>query len=289
MLVDIDDGSGFCFGVNRAIKLAEHTEKDEIYCLGEIVHNSEEVKRLEENGMKTVQLNNLDTITNSRILIRAHGEPPSTYKLIEKNKNVLIDGTCPIVLKLQQKIRKAWEDSLPLKGQIVIFGKKDHAEVIGLVGQTNNQAIVIKDKSDFDLIDFTKPVYLFSQTTMKPAEYENISIEIQSRINAAGAPDDYFRFHNSICGHVSGRGERLKEFAKAYDIIVFVSGKNSSNGKVLLDVCRNANPNTFWATDIDSVKEEWFLNANRVGICGATSTPRWLMEQIGEKIKSVKK
>jgi 4-hydroxy-3-methylbut-2-enyl diphosphate reductase len=292
MQIEIDNNSGFCFGVKKTIEMADQSLKngEPVYCLGEIVHNSEEVKRLESKGMITITHSDLKNITNANILVRAHGEPPSTYENLEQSNNILHEGTCPIVLKLQQKVVKAWNDAKTMNGQVVIFGKKGHAEVIGIQGQTNNEGIIISGIADLETIDFSRPVNLFAQTTMNPVEYDHIASEIYSRMQKVYQLNEVpFVRNNSICGHVSGRGEKLKVFAKKYDTIVFVSGKNSSNGKVLFDICHESNPNSYWVNDVESVQDEWFLNADKVGICGATSTPEWQMEQVAEKIRQIKK
>lgn len=287
MLIEIDENSGFCFGVKQAIKLADDFLKDgkPLYCLGEIVHNNEEIKRLETTGMKTIQHSDLLHLSEKNVLLRAHGEPPSTYQILKKNHIPFIDGTCPIVLSLQKKIKKAWEESQSSNGQIVIFGKKDHAEVIGLKGQTNNEAIVISDYRELHNIDFSRPVYMFAQTTMKGKDYKQISELIRKEMLMHFSEKELpLTIINSICGHVSGRGEKMQLFAKKHDTIIFVSGLNSSNGKVLYNVCYENNPNTHWVADSESLKKEWFNDSKSVGICGATSTPYWLMKQIAEKI-----
>jgi 4-hydroxy-3-methylbut-2-enyl diphosphate reductase len=292
MLIEIDNDSGFCFGVKKAIELAEKSlEKGEpVYCLGEIVHNKEEVKRLESKGLRIVDHSGLSKISDSMVLVRAHGEPPSTFSNIEKNKNQLYDGTCPIVLGLQKKVRKAWEEVSKEGGKVVIFGKKGHAEVNGLAGQTNNEAIVISNLDDIRHIDLTKPVVLFSQTTMSREDYQEISAKIkQGMQEKLGKADIPFQIHNTICGHVANRGEKLKTFSANYNVIVFVSGLNSSNGKVLYNICKDANVNTYWIADSESIRKEWFDGAQKVGICGATSTPRWLMEEVAVKIKELLK
>jgi 4-hydroxy-3-methylbut-2-en-1-yl diphosphate reductase len=290
MQIEIDNNSGFCFGVQKAIELAEESLKQgtPVFCLGEIVHNPEEIKRLEALGMKTIQTNDLKNITHANILVRAHGEPPSTFKIIEQNNNTLYEGTCPIVKQIQNRIKKAWEESKSINGQIVVFGKKNHAEVIGLLGQTDNEAILICDEADLNAIDFRRPVTLFSQTTMDNNAYSQIASEIQKRMKEDLGTDNIpFTFYKTICGHVSGRGEKMKLFATNHDVIIFVSGLNSSNGKILYELCLNSNPRTHWVDNEKSIQKEWFNKVKNVGICGATSTPRWLMKQIAEEIKRI--
>jgi 4-hydroxy-3-methylbut-2-enyl diphosphate reductase len=288
MQIEIDSNSGFCFGVQRAIELAEESLKDgdPVFCLGEIVHNPEEIKRLGLKGMKTIQPDDLKNISNAKVLVRAHGEPPSTFQTIEQNHNTLYEGTCPIVKQIQKKIKTAWEESRGNNGQIVIFGKKQHAEVIGLLGQTNNEAILITDAADLNCIDYRRPVTLFSQTTMDGNTYQQIASEIKKRMwECLGITEIPFIQFETICGHVSGRGEKLKTFVKNHEVIIFISGLNSSNGKVLFELCKKNNPNTYWVANEQAIQKKWFQNCKSVGICGATSTPRWLMENIANAIK----
>jgi 4-hydroxy-3-methylbut-2-en-1-yl diphosphate reductase len=288
MEIEIDSSSGFCFGVQRAIDMAEKSllEGEPVYCLGEIVHNPEEVKRLEAKGLKTITHAELPRISSSRVLIRAHGEPPSTFNSI--GNNALDNGTCPIVAGIQKKVREAWEDIKMSGGTIVIFGKKGHAEVIGLVGQTNGEAVLVSTISDLDTIAFSKPIVLFAQTTMGVDKYNEIAEEVRSRMaeffSAESIP---LTVHNSICGHVSNRREKLKSFVHKHDTIIFVAGLNSSNGKVLYEVCKQANSNTHWVSDIASVNATWFVNSKSVGVCGATSTPPWLMQDVVNQIKKL--
>lgn len=288
MEIEIDSNSGFCFGVQRAIDMAEKSlaKGKPVYCLGEIVHNHEEVKRLEAKGLKTISHEDLPHITGSKVLIRAHGEPPSTINSL--GNNALDNGTCPIVAGIQKKVKVAWEETKKSGGTVVIFGKKGHAEVIGLAGQTNGEAVVVASISDLDSIDYSKPIALFAQTTMGTVQYKEIEDEIRRRMAvfyAAGAIP--LTIHNSICGHVSNRGEKLKSFVYKHDTIIFVAGLNSSNGKVLYKVCKQANPNSFFVPDTNSLKKEWFANSKSVGICGATSTPPWLMQEVADQIKKL--
>ena len=290
MLVEIDNKSGFCYGVVKTIKLAEEALGlgEPVYCLGEIVHNEEEVERLKSKGLIIINHEDLNEIHNSTVLIRAHGEPPSTYQTIHDNANFLTEGTCPIVLQLQKKVHSVWEEFKDNQGQVVIYGKQGHAEVNGLVGQVQNKAIVIDSINDLDKIDFSKPVGLFAQTTQSPAGYEEIAETIRQKMriyfDAENVP---LKITNSICGHVSKRAEHLAEFSKNYDVVIFVSGSKSSNGKVLLETCRKSNPNTYWISHPDDLKVDWIRNASSIGICGATSTPQWLMESVVQKINEI--
>ncbi|MDX9770447.1 MAG: 4-hydroxy-3-methylbut-2-enyl diphosphate reductase [Tenuifilaceae bacterium] len=281
--VEIDSHSGFCFGVVNAISQAEHEldNDDKLYCLGQIVHNSEEEERLKARGLITISHNDLDKLEGKKVLLRAHGEPPETYQKALKNNIKLIDASCPVVLKLQTKVREGWERMNAIGGQIVIYGKKGHAEVVGLVGQTNGNAIVIESISEVDSLDFSKPVELFAQTTKSADEYQAISQEISKRLNA-NLP---LKAHNSICGQVANRKKELMEFSKKHDVILFVSGKNSSNGKMLYEVCKSINDRTHFVSSPQEVDEEWFLGVQSVGVCGATSTPLWLMQQVGDRVK----
>lgn len=281
--VEIDSHSGFCFGVVNAISQAEHEldNDDKLYCLGQIVHNSEEEERLKARGLITISHNDLDKLEGKKVLLRAHGEPPETYQKALKNNIKLIDASCPVVLKLQTKVREGWERMNAIGGQIVIYGKKGHAEVVGLVGQTNGNAIVIESISEVDSLDFSKPVELFAQTTKSADEYQAISQEISKRLNA-NLP---LKAHNSICGQVANRKKELMEFSKKHDVILFVSGKNSSNGKMLYEVCKSINDRTHFVSSPQEVDEGWFLGVQSVGVCGATSTPLWLMQQVGDRVK----
>jgi len=290
MRVEIDNNSGFCFGVVNAIQLAEKelSQNEKLYCLGDIVHNSAEVERLKNKGLVTIGHEQLKTLNNCKVLLRAHGEPPETYEIAIKNNIQLIDASCPVVLKLQNNIKLGFDAILRKGGQIVIYGKEGHAEVNGLVGQTNGKAIVIGSADDLHKIDFTKPVNLFSQTTKSIEGFYAIQEEIKNRMIAAqGTEDIEFIANDTICRQVSHRQPQLREFVKKHDIVIFVSGKKSSNGKMLYQVCKEENPNTYFVSDTDELQTEWFLNAHSVGICGATSTPRWLMEKIAHKINQL--
>jgi 4-hydroxy-3-methylbut-2-enyl diphosphate reductase len=283
--VTIDENSGFCFGVVYAIEMAEDylDEHGSLYCLGDIVHNDEEVNRLTAKGLQIINHDDLAKLHNTAVLIRAHGEPPSTYQTALKNNITLIDASCPVVLKLQNRVRNAYngEDS-----QIVIFGKEGHAEVNGLVGQTQGNAIVITEFEELDKIDFKKPIQFFSQTTKSTEKFYKLKSEIERRVIETQLQSDKqnFKANDTICRQVSNREPQLTEFAAQYDVIVFVSGKKSSNGKVLFEVCRSVNPKTYFVSAPDEVEVSWFTGAKTVGICGATSTPQWLMEKIKEHI-----
>lgn len=283
MIVEIDKNSGFCFGVVNAIKIAEDSLSDErkLFCLGDIVHNGEEISRLEKLGLITISRNEYFKLENCTVLIRAHGEPPATYEYASKNNIRLIDATCPVVLKLQKRVRKAYDELKNEEGQIVILGKKGHAEVDGLNGQANGEAIIIQDKTDIDKIDFSRPATLFSQTTRSIDEFNLVSEEIKSRIENEAK----LKINDTICRQVANRVPKLQSFATRFDLILFVSGKKSSNGKYLFEVCKQKNPNTNFVSNTDDLNPAWFEGISTVGICGATSTPQWLMEQVADWIK----
>ena len=282
-IVEIDKGSGFCFGVVNAIQNAEQelSIDRELYCLGDIVHNSQEVARLQKKGLHTITHDDLKNMHNKRVLLRAHGEPPSTYEIAEQNFIRIIDATCPVVLQLQRKILKHYREMNPLDSQIVIFGKIGHAEVNGLVGQTDGKAIVIEKITDLDLLDFSKNIYLFSQTTMSVNDFKEIVAEIQCRIHK----DVDFRYFDTICRQVANRIPHIREFAARHDLILFVAGEKSSNGKVLLGECIKANANTHLISNPGDINPQWLKDVQSVGICGATSTPKWLMEDVARKVE----
>ncbi|GAB4299163.1 MAG: 4-hydroxy-3-methylbut-2-enyl diphosphate reductase [Marinilabiliales bacterium] len=289
MIIEIDKESGFCFGVVYAIKMAEEelNKTKSLYCLGDIVHNNEEVKRLNQLGLITINKEEFKKLKNCSVLIRAHGEPPEIYEIAKKNNIRLIDATCPVVLKLQLRIKNRYY-TVNNNEQIVIYGKKGHAEVNGLVGQTNNNAIVIDNITDLDLIDFTKPIHLFSQTTKSISGLHEIENAIKNRIKET-SPEllDKFVVNDTICRQVSTRGPKLKEFAAKHDVIIFVSGRKSSNGKMLYEVCKSVNEKTYFVSNHSDINPEWFMEINSIGVCGATSTPRWLMENIADYIKKM--
>ncbi|MDR0971267.1 MAG: 4-hydroxy-3-methylbut-2-enyl diphosphate reductase [Bacteroidales bacterium] len=285
MIVRIEKNSGFCFGVVSAINIVEkELEKtNPLYCLGDIVHNDMEVERLNRKGLRVISLKEMEELKDVKVVIRAHGAPPSTYLLAKKNNIEIIDATCPIVLRLQQNVKKGFEEISLEKGQIVIYGKKGHAEVVGLVGQTSNRAIVISNEEDLNLIDYTKPIHIFSQTTMSEEGYKTICDKIIEKYNKVlEKKDQKIIITNSICKQVSSRSKELIAFSKEVDVLLFVSGKNSSNGIYLYNICKDSNARTFLVSQISDINNNWFENANTVGICGATSTPMWLMQQISQ-------
>ncbi len=290
MQVVIDANSGFCFGVVYAIQHAEEEleRSGKLFCLGDIVHNNMEVERLKAKGLEIINHEQLKELHNCKVLIRAHGEPPETYQLALKNNIELIDASCPVVLKLQHRVRDSFDDIAESgNGQIVIYGEKGHAEVNGLTGQTGNKAIVVKTEEDLDEVDFTKPVHLFSQTTKSTAGFEKMEQLIQERIlKVKGSIEETdFITNDTLCRQVSNREPHMKRFALQHDVVVFVSGKKSSNGKALYSVCKANNDKSYFISAPDELDFLWFENAKSVGICGATSTPMWLMEQVKEKIE----
>lgn len=286
MKVTIDVNSGFCFGVVFAIQMAEDelNNSGSLYCLGDIVHNNMEIERLQKKGLKIINHDEFARLKNTKVLIRAHGEPPETYRIAIENNIELIDASCPVVLKLQNRIRNGVEHLG--NGQLVVYGKPGHAEVNGLVGQTEGKAIIVEDIDDLDRLDFSRPIQFFSQTTQPTSGFREMREEIQKRMKAAGSENELeLEANDTLCRQVSNREPQLREFAAAHDVILFVSGKKSSNGKVLFDVCKEVNPRTYFISDIDEVNPEWLVNADSVGICGATSTPMWLMEEVAEKLR----
>lgn len=291
MVVEIDNQSGFCFGVQNAVKIAEQAlMKDEkVFSLGPIVHNDKEVDRLSTLGLVSINHEQFKTLKDCKVLIRAHGEPPETYQLAEENNLTIIEATCPIVKRLQSKIKETWLKTKEGKGQVVIFGKPGHAEVVGLLGQINNEGILVSGPDDFCRIDITKPVYLFSQTTMSVKEYKNLIDILKMKMSEAGITDTAKNLfvNKTICGQVSNREPHLKAFAEKHDIIIFVSGRESSNGKMLYSVCKNVNPETHFVSSQDELDNSWFAGKKSVGICGATSTPKWLIENIRDIISNI--
>lgn len=280
--VEIDSGSGFCFGVTTAIKKAEEelAAGKKMYCLGDIVHNGMEVERLTAMGMTTINHEQLRELHDVKVLLRAHGEPPETYELARRNNIEIIDATCPVVLQLQNRIKKQF-DANP-DAQIVIFGKNGHAEVLGLVGQTRSQAIVIEHFDEVPKLDFNRDIYLYSQTTKSLDEFHRIIEYIQSHIS----PTAVFRSFDTICRQVANRMPNIARFATQHDVIIFVSGRKSSNGKVLYNECKAVNPNSYHVENAEEINLDWFAHAKTVGICGATSTPKWLMEECRDHILS---
>jgi 4-hydroxy-3-methylbut-2-enyl diphosphate reductase len=292
--VTIDKDSGYCFGVEYAIRMAEDAmeESGKLYCLGDIVHNDMEVKRLNKKGLNVIDHQELENLSNCKVLIRAHGEPPETYKIALKNNIELIDASCPVVLKLQNRIKNSYDKMESGNGQVVIYGKKGHAEVAGLTGQTKGNAIIVMDDDDLEQIDFNKPVTLFSQTTKSTAGFYRIKSIIEEKIKEAKSTsiasqvENDFSANDSICRQVSNREPRLTKFSQEHDIILFVSGKKSSNGKALYQVCKQNNSRSYFIENEDEIIPKWFTNAESVGICGATSTPMWLMENVKEFIEN---
>lgn len=283
--IEIDEGSGFCFGVVNAIRKAEDAlqKGEDLYCLGDIVHNNMEVKRLENLGLKTIHRCEFEILKNKTVLLRAHGEPPSTYAIAHKNNIKLIDATCPVVLQLQRSVLSAYKKSQKDNGQVVIFGKIGHAEVNGLVGQTNREAIVIESIDDIGKVDLSRPVYLFSQTTMRVNKFLEIKDVFEQNI----APNTTLEVHNTVCRRVSGRINDLQKFSKRNDVIVFVSGKKSSNGKALYSECKKVNQHSYRVVNENEVQPEWLTNVHQIGICGATSTPDWLMQKVADHIRQI--
>ncbi|WP_422356556.1 4-hydroxy-3-methylbut-2-enyl diphosphate reductase [Roseivirga pacifica] len=288
MQVTIDKNSGYCFGVEFAIQMAEDEMADgKLFCLGDIVHNSMEVERLHAKGLRIIDREQLKDLTDAKVLIRAHGEPPETYQLALQNNIELIDASCPVVLKLQNRVKLAYDKMEKVEGQIVIYGKMGHAEVVGLTGQTNNEAIIIMEEADLDKIDFNRPITLFSQTTKSTKGFYHIKSLIEERIkDTKGTLEELdFNANDSICRQVSNREPQLQQFATERDVIVFVSGKKSSNGKALYGVCKQQNERSYFVENESEVDLSWFKPVDKVGICGATSTPMWLMEQVANFIE----
>ncbi len=293
MLVTIDEYSGFCFGVTAAIEAAERElQAGQLFCLGDIVHNGQEVERLDKLGLVTIDYDDLRTLHNVRVLLRAHGEPPSTYRIARQNNIEIIDASCPVVLKLQKRIRETYMAHMDEEIQIVIFGQKGHAEVIGLEGQTNNTAIVVESVKDLDTLNYDKSIFLFSQTTKSVEGFREVvsAIEAKRAGSMTQNGDAVFEYHDTICRNVANRVKRLQDFARSNNIVIFVGGKKSSNAKVLYNHCLEVNASTVFVSSVDDLTNEIIRDCHSVesvGICGATSTPKWLMERIKLKIESV--
>lgn len=287
MKVTIDPGSGFCFGVNRAILSAEAELEagNHVYCLGEMVHNKVQMDQLKAKGLKVITHADLPALKGQKIMVRAHGEPPETFKLMKDLGITVLDATCPIVTKLQQKINSSFTTAQTSDSQIVIYGKSGHAEVAGLNGNAGNAAIIISGEADFNRIDFTKPVRLFSQTTMDEEGYVMIGEAIQKCMAEVGNND--LVINKSVCRQVSGRAPALRAFAAGHDVIIFVGGSNSANGAYLFNVCKVINSRSFYISNKDDIDIKWFENLKSVGVTGATSTPGWLIEQVAEYISRV--
>ena len=280
--IEIDNGSGFCFGVTTAIKKAEEelAAGKTLYCLGDIVHNGMECERLKQLGLVTINHEEMKQLHGVKVLLRAHGEPPSTYEMARENDIEIIDATCPVVLQLQRRIKKQY-DACP-EAQIVIFGKPGHAEVLGLVGQTESKAIVIANVEEVKRLDFTRDIYLYSQTTKSLDEFHRIIEYIQEHIS----PEATFKSFDTICRQVANRMPNISTFAARHDLVLFVCGRKSSNGKVLFNECKSVNPNSHLIEGPEEIQKEWLEGVRTIGICGATSTPKWLMEQCRDAIIS---
>lgn len=280
MKVEIDEHSGFCFGVVNAIRKAEQElEKGALYCIGDIVHNSLEVERLKAMGLQTIEHDDFARLKNCRVLFRAHGEPPVSYQTAHENGIEIIDASCPVVLNLQERIRKSFEQTRKEGGQIVIYGKRGHAEVVGLVGQTNGEALVVEKEDDIKQIDFSRQVILFSQTTKSLEGFQKIADLLKEK------GGDLVVVHDTICRKVANRIPQLRDFAGRHDVVIFVSGQKSSNGKQLFAVCQEINSRSYFVQSVEDLRPEMIAGAETVGISGATSTPRWIMEDIQHKIE----
>ena len=285
MEVIIDDNSGFCFGVVRAIGEAESALErvGEVYSLGDIVHNRVEVQRLEQLGLHTISHEDMPRLEGRTLLIRAHGEPPRTYRMAEELGITVIDATCPVVARLQRRLREAYDKMQEVGGSVVLLGKRGHAEVIGLTGQADDDVVVVENEADLNNVDFTRPIYFLSQPTQSIALFNQLAEEIKARARGVTVNID-----DTICRRVAGREALLADFSRSVDVVIFVSGRKSSNGRVLYEVCRGANPRSYNVEESSEIDWSWLEGAERVGICGATSTPRWLMEQVAEAIKGAK-
>lgn len=283
MRVIIDDNSGFCFGVVRAIGEAESAlgRLGEVCSLGDIVHNRVEVQRLEALGLRTVTHSDIANLGGATLLIRAHGEPPRTYEMAKSMGIELIDATCPVVARLQRRVREAYDKMQSVGGQVVLLGKRGHAEVVGLTGQVGDDVTVVESEADLDAVDFSRPIYFLSQTTQSIDLFNHLGQVIMRRAKSA----DAVTLDDTICRRVAGREQLLTDFSKSVDVVIFVSGRKSSNGRVLCDVCRRANERCYMVEEASELEAEWFEGAKSVGICGATSTPRWLMEQVATALR----
>lgn len=288
MKITIDKNSGYCFGVEYAIQMAEDEmeQSNFLYCLGDIVHNDMEIQRLHGKGLRIINHEQLKDLRDCKVLIRAHGEPPETYQMALKNNIELIDASCPVVLKLQNRVRSAYEKVEKEGGKIIIYGKPGHAEVEGLSGQTDRKAIIVTDEADLEKIDFSKPSVLFSQTTKSTQGFYHMKALIEERYAKTSGSEipEVFEAHDSICRQVSNREPWLKDFSQENDIIIFVSGLKSSNGKALYQVCKNHNDRSYFISTVDELNADWFRESDTVGICGATSTPMWLMQDVEKGI-----
>ena len=286
-IIEIDKGSGFCFGVTTAIRKAEEelNKSGHLYCLGDIVHNTAEVDRLANIGLETITHEDLERLHDVKVLLRAHGEPPETYEIAHRNRIEIIDATCPVVLKLQQRINATFHNNEDLKPapQIVIYGKRGHAEVLGLVGQTQGQATVIENIDEIDKIDYSRDIYLYSQTTKSVQEFSHIVEAIQQRVQQGVT----FRYFDTICRSVANRIPQIRQFAAQHELILFVSGAKSSNGRILFAECLDANPDSHLISGETDIDPAWLEGKERIGICGATSTPRWLMQRVSDAVQQI--
>jgi 4-hydroxy-3-methylbut-2-enyl diphosphate reductase len=291
MEVEIDRRSGFCFGVQNAVEIAEKAllNGEKVFSLGPIVHNDKEVERLASLGLVSIDHEEFSKLYNVKVLIRAHGEPPGTYDIAAKNNITIIEATCPIVKRLQSKIKDTWNKSRQTNGQVVIYGKPGHAEVVGLLGQINNEGILVNGPDDLFKIDISRPVYLFAQTTMSVTDYEVFAHMLSEKMEENGITDTgkQLFINKTICGQVSNREPSLKEFATKHDVIVFVSGRESSNGKILYSVCKKINPETYLVSSVEEIRKDWFEGRQSVGVCGATSTPKWLLDNVKDRISNI--
>lgn len=286
MVIEIDHGSGFCFGVTTAISKAEEElrQSGHLYCLGDIVHNSNEVERLQRIGLETITHEQLKQLHGVKVLLRAHGEPPETYEIARRNDIDIIDATCPVVLKLQQRIAATCHNQQsPQRAQIVIYGKRGHAEVNGLVGQTNGEALVIESIDEIDKIDYSRDIFLYAQTTKSVQGFKRIVEEISRRVQTGVRFENY----DTICRSVANRIPQIREFASRHELILFVCGSKSSNGRILFAECLGANPDSHLISNESQIDPAWLQGKERIGICGATSTPRWLMNQVKEYVETL--
>ena len=285
MTIEIDQGSGFCFGVTRAIGKAEEelAKEEQLYCLGDIVHNGKECNRLGQMGLVTINHQQMRDIHDAKVLLRAHGEPPSTYALAREHSINLIDATCPVVLHLQERIKKEYDADVEHKKQIVIFGKNGHAEVLGLVGQTEETAIIIESAEEVKKLDFNRDICLYSQTTMPLDEFRKIVDYVQQHIS----PEATFTYYDTICRQVANRMPNIRSFALKHDVVLFVCGKKSSNGRVLFNECKKANPRSYMIDTANEIEVRWLQGCESIGICGATSTQKWLMEECKVRIEQL--
>ena len=290
MKIEIEQKSGFCFGVENAISMAEKSLQagEKIYCLGHIVHNELEVERLESLGLTTIDHKEFGRLKDCKVLIRAHGEPPETYQVADKNNIEIIEATCPIVKRLQQRVKKVSDRAIEDNSQLVLYGKKGHAEVKGLLGQASNNAILVNSPEDITMIDFNRPVTIFSQTTRSKDNYHRIISSIREKFHKNGhKPDEMVKVNDSICSQVANREPQLVEFAKKHDLIIFVSGRESSNGRMLFNVCKSVNESSFFISGVTEIDPVWLKGRTSTGICGATSTPKWLINDVYMRLSEI--